>query len=180
MPLPSSTICRTQRDRSSNSKAQVLLQRHSECRWRTAAGASLAVIAVAGGAAAAEPAPAPASSVSYFGELRAIGGGATVGWTNTDVPVVDQEAAVIGLGLRAGLALGPHLHLGLTGSMTRYSRVGELEVRDAELFGDELWLRETSYTLWAPLGLFVEVYLRSCRFPGLDPRELQSPTEHER
>jgi hypothetical protein len=87
-----------------------------------------------------------------------------VGWTSkasdgaTDVPVVDQYASTFGLGLRAGFPIGSHVNLGATASVARYSQVGELEVRDAAAFSDEYWLRETSYTLWSPVGVFLEIY----------------------
>jgi hypothetical protein len=153
-------MCRNHRSFFS-SAAQVLLARHSPGRWHTAVGASLAVIAVASGAAAAEPAasePARENSVSFFGELRLLGGGAAVGWKSSDTPVVDQQAATLGLGLRVGWPLGSQVHLGATASVARYSLVGELEVRDEELFNDPYWLRETSYTLWALPGPFLEIY----------------------
>lgn len=173
-----------------DSKAQVLLRNyshsHSARRWGSALG-GLAVLAVAGAATAAdapalraaaatdEPAPRGATAaedpaprgvdwVSSFFELRAIGGGAAVGWAGADsegvndVPVVDQYAATFGLGLRAGFPVSSHVNLGYTAAVARYSQVGELEVRDAETFGGEYWLRETSYTLWAPVGLFLEIY----------------------
>jgi len=161
--------------------------RHRSRRWHSTLGAGLAVLAVTGGASAVEapaprtasaaddPAPRAASAaedptprgvdwVWFILELRAIGGGAAVAWTASasdgvsDVPVVDQYASTFGLGLRAGGPLSSHVQVGATASVTRYSQVGELEVRDAETFGDESWLRETSYTLWAPLGLFLEIY----------------------
>jgi hypothetical protein len=170
-----------------DSQAPVLLHSHGSRRWHNMLGAGLAVLAVAGGSSAAEgPAPRAASAaegpaphaaaaaedpaprgvdwVSFLLELRAIGGGAAVGWTATDsegvndIPVVDQYASTFGLGLRAGFPIGSYVNLGYTASFARYSQVGELEVRDAEAFGDEYWLRETSYTLWSPVGVFLELY----------------------
>ena len=81
-----------------------------------------------------------------------------MGWTSSHVPVVDQHAAIFGLGLRAGFPIGSHVQLGGTASVARYSQVGELEVQDAETFADQYWLRETSYTLWSPAGVFLDVY----------------------
>ena len=160
---------------------------HRSRRWHSALGAGLAVLAVASGSSAAEgtaprattaaedpaphaataaeaPAPRSVDWVSFFLELRAIGGGAAVGWTSrasdgvTEVPVVDQYASTFGLGLRAGWPIGSHVQLGGTASFAGYSQVGELDVRDAEAFGGEGWLRETSYSLWSPVGVFLEVY----------------------
>jgi len=117
---------------------------------------------VAGGAVAAEPTepiePASEDPVSFFGELRLIGGGAAVGWKSNDTPVVDQQAATLGLGLRVGWPLGSHVHLGAAASVARYSRVGQLEVREEQTFNHPYWLRETSYTLWALPGPFLEIY----------------------
>ena len=40
----------------------------------------------------------------------------------------------------------------------RYSRVGSLDVRDVATYTDKFWLSETSYTVWSPLGGFIELY----------------------
>lgn len=142
-----------------DSRTHVLLVGNTLRRWRITLGVGLSVIAGTGSAAAGDgPAPRAADWVSHFWELRALGGGAAVEWSNSGAPVVDEHAAAFGLGLRAGLPLGSHVHFGGAASMARYSNVGQLNVRDAEMYADEFWLRETSYTLWAPFGLFVEIY----------------------
>jgi hypothetical protein len=120
---------------------------------------TLAVGAVAKDTSAADGAePRRVDAYSFFVELRAIGGGAEVEWSNSGSPVVDQHAAAFGLGLRGGWLLGSRVHLGATASVARYSLVGQLTVRDTEKFTDPFWLRETSYTVWAPLGVFFEFY----------------------
>jgi hypothetical protein len=117
----------------------------------------LAVGALPGRANATETTPArqAASSGSSL-ELRALGGGASVAWTQSGGAGVDQRAAVIGLGARGGLSFpGAHLQFGVIASVQHYSPIGQVRVH----FGEpDDWPRGNSYTVWSPAGLFFELY----------------------
>lgn len=159
MVFPRSKLPRSCRDFRGCSPAQLSLPRHTVPRWCAALGSGLSVIAIGGSAAAEQDAPVRAPGLpSYFLELNVVGGGASVGWTRSGNAVVDQHASTVGLGVRAGWLFGTYAKVGFAGSFAWYSRVGEVEVRDAEQYADEFWLRETSYRLWAPLGVFIEFY----------------------
>jgi hypothetical protein len=100
------------------------------------------------------PTPEQASRSSL--ELRALGGGSSVAWTQSGGAGVDQGAVVMGLGARGGLSFPrAHLQFGVIASVEHYSPVGEVQVRFAE---PDDWLRGNSYTVWSPAGLFFELY----------------------
>jgi hypothetical protein len=159
MVFPHSKLKRSCRAFPSASPAQLSPRKHTVPQWCAALGSALSLIAVAGTAAADQDAPVrEAPPPSHFLELNVVGGGASVGWTRSGNAVVDQHASTFGLGVRAGWLFGAYAKVGIAGSFAYYSRVGEVEVRDAEQYADEFWLRETSYRLWAPVGVFIEFY----------------------
>ena len=139
-------------------RARVWLRSHSGCAWAAALVVCVVGAASASSAQALEVAPASREAPTFSLELRALGGGAAVGLAADDEPVVDFDATAFGLGARLGWFADPHLQIGATASIVRYSRAGEIEVRNAEIYADEFWLRETSYTLWSPIGAFIEMY----------------------
>jgi hypothetical protein len=139
--------------------AQVWLRSDSGRRWRAALGCCLALLAVAGESSALESSTAPEAHVPSFSwELRALGGPARVDWTRSGGAVLDQSAAMLGLGVRGGGFLGSHVQVGASLSVSHYRRVGQLDARETEIFGSEYWLLETPYTVWSPIGAFVELY----------------------
>ena len=118
------------------------------CCW------ALSALAAEANATETTPLPEPASSGGTI-ELRALGGGSSVAWTQSGGAGVDQQAAVIGLGARGGLSFRrTRLRLGLIASVECFSPVGHAEVRFAE---PDDWLRGGSYTVWSPAGLFFEL-----------------------
>jgi hypothetical protein len=139
--------------------AQVWLFDDSGRRWRSALGCCVTMIAVAGKSSAQESSGAPETDSQHLSfELGALGGPASVTWTRSGGAVLEQSAAVVGLGARARLSLGSHVQLGICASVLHYSRLGQLDAQEAETFAGEYWLLETPYTVWSPIGLFVELY----------------------
>jgi hypothetical protein len=139
--------------------AQVWFRSDSGGRWRSALGCGLALIAVAGESSALESSAAPeAHAPSFSWQVHALGGPASVAWTRSGGAVLDQSAAMLGLGVRGGGFLGSHVQVGASLSVSQYRRVGQLDAQETAIFGSEYWLLETPYTVWSPIGGFVELY----------------------
>lgn len=100
-------------------------------------------------------------------ELRLIGGGAALGFTQSqdgdpyqqDVDVGDVAAATLGVGLQWGWFADNHVQLGFTHSLTRYQWSGENSVVSGLTYdGEGYWTDQSGYTLFSPLGVSAEVF----------------------
>jgi hypothetical protein len=107
-------------------------------------------------AIAAEDAPAQRGGFSF--DLRLAAGGATAAFTESDRPVADFETLAVGGSARFGWFLGPHVLLGAEFSSSWHSAVGALRVQDRPYFYPDGVPSAASYSVVAPLGVFVELY----------------------
>jgi hypothetical protein len=130
----------------------------SHSPWaRLAQGCCTLLVLCPGGAAAASDAPAQHARDGFSFDLRLAAGGATAAFTESDRPVADFDALALGGSARFGWFTGPHVLLGAEISSSWHSGVGSLRVHDPPYFYEGL-PSEASYSVVAPLGVFVEVY----------------------
>lgn len=108
-------------------------------------------------ALATSDAPVEHERDGFSFDLRVAAGGATAAFTESDRPVADFEALALGGSARFGWFCGPHVLVGAELSSSWHSGVGSLRVQDRPYF-DEGVPSEASYSVVAPLGVFVEVY----------------------
>jgi hypothetical protein len=114
------------------------------------------------GTGAAEPAQPRSTELerplpSFSLQFHSIAGGASVVLDKGNAPVLDYRAAVYGAGVRWSAVVRSSFEFGPMMSVLRYSRVGQVRVHDARTVAEE-WYFETSHTIWAPLGAFLEWY----------------------
>jgi len=102
-------------------------------------------------------------------DVRLLGGGAALSLTQTpdsspytERYVGDAAAATFGAGLQWGWFAGPCVQLGLAHSIVRYQWLGHYEVSSVSIDQKGYWDAESAYTVYSPLGVFVELR------PGLD------------
>jgi hypothetical protein len=105
---------------------------------------------------AVDDAPAPRDGFSF--DLRLAAGGATAHFTESDRPVADFEALAVAGSARFGWFLSPHVLLGAELSSSWHSGLGTLGVQDPAYFYPDGVPSAASYTVVAPVGVFVEVY----------------------
>jgi hypothetical protein len=130
--------------------------RASGARW--AFLATIVAVMGLGGAAGADEIHAGREGWTF--DFRLGAGAATNTYDESDRPVADFGAFVLGGGLRLGGFIGPQLLLGFELDVLWGSGVGELSVRNPGFFSDNYdgYPRGDSYGYFSPLGIFVEFY----------------------
>jgi hypothetical protein len=130
----------------------------SHSAWARLAQACCTLLALWPSAArATNDAPAEHGRDGFSFDVRLAAGGATAAFTESDRPVADFAAVALGGSARFGWFWGPHVLLGAELSSSWHSGVGTLRVQDAPYFYEGV-PSEASYSVVAPLGVFVEVY----------------------
>ena len=104
-------------------------------------------------------------------DLRLLAGGAALALTQSldsdpygERHVGDAAAATFGVGLQWGWFADRHIQLGFAHSIMRYEWLGNNDVTSVSAYEQDYWTDESAYTVYSPLGVFVEIQ------PGLDTR----------
>lgn len=106
-------------------------------------------------------APRPTEMTERSGftfDVRLGVGAASASFTESDYEVANFEAVAVGGALRFGWFLGRHVLLGGEVAAVWHGGVGTLRIRDPGFFSGRRQPDEASYGVFAPLGVFVEVY----------------------
>lgn len=126
--------------------------------WARLAQGCCTLLAVWPSAAlAADDAPAELDRDGFSFDVRVAAGAATAAFTESDRPVADFDALTLGGSTRFGWFVGPRVLIGAELGFGWHSGVGSLDVHDPLYFGDGV-PSEATYSVVAPLGVFVEVY----------------------
>ena len=91
-------------------------------------------------------------------DLRLNAGVASAEYTESDRPVANFEAVVVGGAARFGWFWGQHVLLGAELAGAWHGGVGSLRIVDPSFFATDRQPRDANYGVLTPLGVFVEVY----------------------
>jgi len=91
-------------------------------------------------------------------DVRLTTGPARAEFTESDYPVATFEALAIGGAARLGWFLGQHVLLGAELAGSWHGGVGSLRIHDPSYFSGRELPTQASYSVVAPLGVFVELY----------------------
>ena len=108
--------------------------------------------------AQSEAPPDEPGRAGFSFDLRLASGAATAAFTESDGPIADFEAFALGGAARFGWFLSPRVLLGAELTATWHTGVGTLRVKDPLYFVGDGTPNAATYSVVAPLGVFVEVY----------------------